>query len=122
QHLIGTSKQALFQESIGDPEVTNIATEQEMRSIGANVLGPLVQPVYGLTSTSDTGPLTGLVFTQWSIDPSPLPPYEDVPPTNNGAHDAIRAIPELIQQEKEWLKPDGQVTNTCGGVCNFPDF
>jgi hypothetical protein len=118
--LAGNGKSALFQESIGDPQVTNIATRVEMRTIGAQALAPFIQPVYGMTAVD--GPLKGLVYSQWSIDPMPLPAYADVPgPTANGAHEAIRILPAAIDQMKQFLQPDGAAVNTCGGgACVFP--
>lgn len=117
--LVGSGKSVLFQESVGDPVVTNIATRTEMRTIGAHALGPLVQSVYGLTPES--GPQTGLVYTQWSIDPMPMPPYADQPgPSSNGAHEAISGIPQAVSQSVQFLKT-GQVVDTCGGQpCLFP--
>jgi hypothetical protein len=117
--LAGTTKQALFQESEGDPIVTNVCTRTEMRSIGAQALGPLVEPVFDLSP--QPGPLTGLVYTQWSIDPMPMPTFTDVPgPSDNGAHQAIDGIPEAMEQAVEFLQT-GRVVNTCDDApCVYP--
>jgi hypothetical protein len=117
-YMVGTSKQVLFQESQNDAEVTNIATRTEMRTIHATPLAPLLQPVYGLTE--QTGPLTGLVYAQWSVDPDPIPPWADAPSPNNAAHDTMRWIPEVLQQTKRFLMPGGQVVNTCETTCVYP--
>jgi hypothetical protein len=117
--LPGTTKAALFQESIGDPVVSNVTTRLEMRTIGANALAQLVQPVFELIPAQ--GPLEGLVYTQWSIDPMPMPPYANVPgPSSNGAHQAIGGIPEAVDQAVQFMLT-GQVQNTCGAAsCVFP--
>jgi hypothetical protein len=117
-HLNGEGKQVLFQESEGDAEVTNLATRTEMRSIGVQPLSPLLQPDYGLTPVE--GPLTGLVYAQWSVDPMPLPPFADSPAGNNTAHDTMRWVPEVLEQTKQFLQPGGMVVNTCTGPCVFP--
>jgi hypothetical protein len=116
--LVGTEKRVLFQESVGDPVVTNVATRTEMRTIGAKALGPLVQSVYGVTPES--GPLTGLVYTQWSIDAMPMPPYADIPgPSSNGAHQAIGGIPQAVDQAVEFMK-SGVVVDKCDAMpCVF---
>jgi hypothetical protein len=119
-HLVGTSKHALFQQSMGDALVPNITTELEMRTIGATGLSPLVAPVFGIDERA--GPLDGLVYTQWTIDPSPYPADNDVPPPDQtpSAHEQAHLLPAAISQVKMFLQPGGQVVNTCGGVCDFP--
>ncbi len=111
-------KNALFQESSGDAAVTNLATEVEMRTLGATGLAPLVHPVFGIPSAP--GPLSGIVYTQWDVQPTPLPPATDVPPPGNSAHGACRALPESIAQTKAFLTPGGEVIQTCDGGCLFP--
>ncbi len=119
-------KEAIFQESLGDAQVPNLATDIEMRTIGAVGLAPLSQPVFGISSGSPTG---GIVYTQWNVYPTPLPPSGDVPAANNPAHDAVRRLPQAIAQTADFLEPDGKVVQTCGsgegsdfvpGPCTFP--
>jgi hypothetical protein len=119
-HMVGTTKHALFQQSMGDALVPNITTELEMRTIGAKALSPQIAPVFGLTES--TGPLDGLVYTQWTIDPSPYPADDNVPPPDQtpSAHEEAHLLPDAIQQVKMFLAPGGQVVNTCGGRCEFP--
>jgi hypothetical protein len=115
--LAGASKQVLFRESVHDPVVTNIATRTMMRTIGAQALGPMVEPAWNLPGMN--GPLTGLVYSQWSINPQPLPPLENVPPANNGGHYDIAGSPGAVTQMQSWLKPGGVAINPCGGPCSF---
>jgi hypothetical protein len=89
----------------------------EMRTLGAQALSPLIQPVYGLTDTP--GPLSGLVYAQWSIDPKPMPPFTDTSPIDNQAHYTMRALPKAIEQMRQFLKPNGQVINPCDGPCVY---
>jgi len=111
-------KQAVFQESLGDAQVPNVATRVEMRTLGIPGLAPLVEPVFGITEAN--GPLSGLVYTQWDVKPTPLPPASDVRPDDNQAHEAVRRLPAAIEQMRRFLRPDGQVENTCGGACVYP--
>ncbi|MHB8419769.1 MAG: alpha/beta hydrolase [Myxococcales bacterium] len=111
-------KQALFQESEGDAQVPNLSTQIEMRTVGAVGLAPLVTPVYGLSS--QPGPLSGIVYTQWDVQPTPLPSSSDVPPQDNAAHEACRRLPQSIQQSIDFLQPAGQIVQTCSGPCQFP--
>jgi hypothetical protein len=118
--LAGSSKNVLFQESIGDPVVSNVATRMMMRTVGAKLLQEVVEPVYGLTP--QPGPLSGLVYTQWSMAPSPMPPYTNVPgPVQNGAHDAVWHIKQAAEQSIDFLRT-GLVKDTCGGApCVYPE-
>jgi len=49
-----------------------------------------------------------------------VPPDGDVPASeDNGAHEAIRRLDPLVQQLGAFFKPDGQVVQTCNGICSF---
>ena len=111
-------KDVLFQEALGDAQVPNVATRVEMRTLGATGLAPLVEPVCGIDAAE--GPLTGIVYTQWDVEPTPLPPLTNVPPQDNAAHEAVRRLPAAIEQTRRFLRPGGDVENTCGGACVFP--
>ena len=49
----------------------------------------------------------------------PVPPDVDMPPPmDNGAHEAIRALLDRSSQQlRAFFKPDGQVVQTCTGLC-----
>jgi hypothetical protein len=50
----------------------------------------------------------------------PVPPDVNIPPAmDNGAHEAIRRLDPLVEQLRAFFKPDGQVTQTCTGLCVF---
>jgi hypothetical protein len=123
-HLLGDPlpgtprKHVLLQESVGDAQVPNHATETLARTIGLSGL-ELVQPIYGIPA-GDPGPLDS-AYTQWNIHPMPLPPTTNVPaPKDNGAHGGIQELGPLQDQITQFLRPDGQVAGTCGGPCDFP--
>jgi hypothetical protein len=90
-----------------------------MRTIGAAALAPLVTPVFGINPTP--APLDGLVYSQWTVDPTPLQPPTNTAPMDNQAHQTIRFLPAALDQMKLFLQPNGQVLQTCdGGLCNYP--
>jgi hypothetical protein len=109
-------KRVLVQEAIGDSQVPNLATRVLVRTIGLPG-NDLEQQVYGVDEKP--APLDS-AYTQWDVHPMPLPPPGDVPPTGeNPAHEAIRRLDLLVAQLGQFLKPDGQVQQTCPGVCSF---
>ena len=121
-HILGDplpftpAKRILVQEAINDAEVPNLATRILVRSLGIPGTN-LEQPVYGVDEQA--APLDS-AYTQWDVHPMPVPPDVNLPPPmDNGAHGAIRELPLLVQQLQAFFKPDGQVVQTCSGVCAF---
>lgn len=105
----------LLQESIGDAEVTNIATENMARTMGVPLLTPSVSEVWGLTG--DDGP-TDSALSVWDIEDPITNPQGNIPAPDNEAHGAIRRLPSLVEQIRHFFTPDGQVEHTCDGVCD----
>jgi hypothetical protein len=126
-HLLGTvadplpgtpAKRIIIQESIGDAQVSNRATEILARTIGLAGL-ELVRPVFGIVA-GDPGPLDS-AYTQWDSHAMPLPPTTNVPAQNdNGAHNDIQGFVPLKDQIARFFTPDGRAEATCGGPCDFP--
>jgi hypothetical protein len=105
-----------LQESIGDAQVTNVATGVLARTMGIPGLD-LIDPIYGVDAQQ--GPLDS-AYTQWNSNPSPLPPAGDIAlASDNGAHDAVYQYVPAQQQILGFLTPNGQVVQTCSGPCNF---
>jgi hypothetical protein len=110
------TKRILLQESIGDAQVTNLATRVLARTMGIPGLD-LIVPVYGVGA--QPAPLDS-AYTQWNSNSMPLPPTGDLAlPADNGAHDAVYQYPPAQQQLLGFLAPGGQVQQTCSGPCNF---
>jgi hypothetical protein len=121
-HVIGDpfpstpAKRILVQEAINDAQVPNVATRVLVRALGIPGTN-LEQPVFAVDVMPT--PLDS-AYTQWDVHPMPVPPDVNIPPPmDNGAHEAIRRLPELVSQIQAFFKPDGQVTQTCNGVCAF---
>ncbi len=110
------TKRILMQESIGDAQVTNVATRVLARTMGIPGLD-LIDPIYGVDA--QLGPLDS-AYTQWNSNPMPLPPAGDLAlMQDNGAHDAVYQYVPAQQQILDFMTPSGQVIETCGGPCNF---
>ncbi|HZS39398.1 MAG TPA: hypothetical protein VFF06_21345 [Polyangia bacterium] len=109
-------KHILVQESIGDAEVSNVATRVLVRTIGLPGMD-LETPVYGVVEMP--APLDS-AYTQWDSHPSKLPPAGNTSlNVDNGAHTAVYKRPEATAQVKAFFTPTGQVTQTCSGPCSF---
>jgi hypothetical protein len=116
---VANTKQVIYQEAIGDAQVPNICTRIAMRTIGARGLAPLVQHLYGIEEVS--GPTSGVIYTQWDVMATPLPPSTNTPATDNPAHEAVRGLPAVVDQTRMFFQPNGTIVNTCSGKpCVFP--
>jgi hypothetical protein len=116
---IGT-KRVIVHESYGDAQVPNLGTRYLARTAGLTGLRPLLDPPFGITE--EAGPLDS-AYTQWNVHPSPMPPEDNVTPNDdNGAHDAVRRLPEVAAQLDLFFHPDGQAVQTCPADtgCDFP--
>lgn len=112
-----TKKRLLSQESIGDAQVPNLSTRLVARTAGLPGLGPLVQPVPGVSELP--GPLDS-AYVQFDAHPTALPPESNVPPQDNEAHEACRRLDVVQRQIGAFLKPAGRVEQVCVGTCD-PD-
>jgi hypothetical protein len=110
-------KQLVLQMSVDDDYVTNWATETLARTMGIPLLGPSVVTPYGMTAV--TGAQQS-ALTIWDVHPMPPPAITNATPTkSNGAHTAIHTLQPLQDQIDQFFQ-SGQVTNTCGGPCDYP--
>jgi hypothetical protein len=111
------AKSILVQESIGDAQVSNVATRLLARTIGLDGLD-LEQPVYGVTAKA--APLDS-AYTQWDSRPALMPPLTNTALSkDNGAHDAVWRSELAQTQIRAFLTKDGKVTSVCsGGVCDI---
>ncbi len=109
-------KQYLVHESVGDAQVSNLASELQARTIGLPLLGPALYVPYGLTEV--TGPQQN-AFVIMSEEPTPLPPDSNL--TNdqaNSAHGDLRRRAAVVDQLEQFFAT-GEIVHQCGGVaCN----
>jgi hypothetical protein len=115
-------RRILLQESHNDAQVPNLATRLVARTLGLSLLTPSVEPVWGIEQKA--GPLDS-AYSQWDALPMPPPGPYNVPPTEGlgwmgySAHEAIRRMPQLIDQLSKFFQPNGQVVDTCGMPCVY---
>lgn len=109
-------KHYLQQMSVGDPQVPNLASEFQARSLGLTLITPATQTPFGFeqqqAATSDRA------FVIIDEHPTPLPPEtNETFSFDNVAHENPRRR-EAIQQMMRDFWTSGSVTNTCTGACD----
>ena len=110
-------KHILMQVGVGDGQVPNVSAETIARTAGLQMLSPGVKTIYGLPMAA--APLDS-AYTLWEVHANPLPDGTNVPPAHdNCTHEAVRRIPEAIEQKRRFLRPGGKVEQTCMGTCDF---
>jgi len=115
--LPGTpAKQLLHQMTIGDAQVSNLASELQARTMGLQIVPTALEVPYGLTEGS--GALSS-GLSMWTIEPSPLPPTSNLlNDTDNGAHGETRKYAAVVQQMQTFFETGDIVTTCTGGVCD----
>ncbi len=108
-------KQFLHNFSLGDAQVSNLASEIQAREIGLPVLAPAVQVPYGLTEMA--GPLASGVAI-YDLHPTPLPPASNLlNGVDNQAHSDTRKYQAVVDQMKHFFET-GEIIQTCTGMCD----
>lgn len=140
-------KKILYQVAYGDQQVANFTVEVAARSNGAHLQTPAldpgkvvpeVEPFFGIPEIPSY-PFDGSAVVIWDSG-NPPPPIGNVPPPEIGEddpewadlmacprnfgsdpHECPRRDPKARLQKSEFLKNDGAVVDTCGGVaCTAP--
>lgn len=125
--------------SYGDHQVTNWAGDVEARTIGRDGNFFAECPNVGDDRTVGEWPLwnvpcvasypfdgSAVVYNDTGADPNPLanvPPVEDDPARpvqTRDPHNDPQDTPAIQDQKDGFLRGDGTITDTCGGVCRFP--
>jgi hypothetical protein len=110
------ARHILMQEAIHDSQVPNLATRVAVRTMGLPLLETPVETVYGVEVKA--GPLDS-AYTQWDVHGDDLSNGNIPPPVDNEVHGAIRKLPALVEQLRQFFRPDGQVVHTCTGACVY---
>ena len=109
-----SAKKLLLQEAIGDEQVANLTTEALARSIGLEVLEPVVRVPFGV---APVGPLPPGSRALSQFDPeAPAPPNGNRPAGVTRAHSDPRLWKGTRQQVIDYLRPgsEEQVVHHCG--------
>jgi hypothetical protein len=110
----------LLQESIGDSQVPNLATDILVRAMGAKLLGPAFYEPVGVPVVS--APTTEPVVTQFRMQgwDMPFPPETNLPPaSDNNVHHDMNFLPSAQAQIGAALL-QGNIILPCEGTCD-PD-
>lgn len=110
----------MLQESIGDSQVPNLATDILVRAMGAKVLAPAFYELVGVETVQ--APTTEPVVTQFRMQgwDMPFPPETNNPPaSDNDVHHDMNFL-ESAQSQIAALFLQGKIIQPCEGTCD-PD-
>ena len=111
-------KRILLVEAYNDSQVNNIATEMLARTYGIPMSAPGLYDVPGVLN--ETMPIAGSALLQVDTkNNDPVPPKQNLPPVENGAHGSAVDSPTVKKIIQEFLT-SGVVTHYCSGSCD-PD-
>jgi hypothetical protein len=124
-YLIGSKlpgnpdRKIIMQNGIGDAEVPNPASFFEARILGLSMVSPSPETVFGIPLADPSG--LSSAMTLWDFGISPSVYAVEAPPDPNAVHNGLRDEPTAIAQMNAFLRPNGVVTNPCGGPCASGD-
>jgi len=117
--LPGTpAHQVLIHMSTGDAEVSNIATEIMVRSMGIAQVTPVIHHFFDIPEF--VAPLSTSAMVEWDGF-YPALPLGNIPPANNTAHGSMRQRTHIQQQIDQFLRTGGDVEQFCIGPCDATD-
>jgi hypothetical protein len=111
------AKKILIHTGIDDAQVSHYSVVVQVRSLGIPAMAPSAYPVFGIPEM--TAPFDGSAWVPFDLGAVPIPLTNDQPEIENGVHEAVRRLDASQLQLDAFLRPDGQVVNTCGGPCSF---
>src|SRR6185436_828437 len=100
-----------------DDEVSNVATEIMVRSMGIPQLTPVVKSYYNIPELAAS--FDGSAMHE-SDEGDLAIPVTNIPPADNNAHGAMRGRPAIQAEIDQFLRTGGNVQNFCSDSCN-PD-
>lgn len=109
------SKDILIQESVGDDVVANMGTRVLARVMGAQLMEPSAESVYGIESGGTAAGPGVRAYVQYTTSTEP-PPEENRPAPTTNAHTRGYGWDGLTAQAVHFLHPDtaGEVVHFCG--------
>jgi hypothetical protein len=112
------SHELLMRGALGDHAVNNAGAQYLARSVGVPHVDTGLRELYGLTTVPD-GQGFGYVEYDFGL---PMDPACDLPQRQcKDPHGALRGLPAADEQLDQFLRT-GNITNTCGGACVFPEI
>jgi hypothetical protein len=114
--LPGTpAHKVLVHMATSDDEVTTVACEIMVRSMGIPQVAPPVKSYYNIAE--QLAPFDGSAMVESDQGDPPIP-IGNIPPADNNAHGAMRARPPIQAQIDQFLRTGGNVQNFCVGPCD----
>jgi hypothetical protein len=114
--LPGTpAHKVLVHMATSDDEVSTVATEIMVRSMGIPQVSPVNFSYYDVPEMA--APFDGSAMVESNQGDPPIP-IGNIPPADNNAHGAMRARPAIQAQIDQFLRTGGNVQNFCVGPCN----
>jgi hypothetical protein len=132
------SHQVLMMIAYGDHQVSMYSGALEARTVGASAYQPALDLstnrardrnlFYGLPAIKKF-PFNGSAIEVWDSGPGHTqpPPLGNIPPqdtsTNQDPHEDVRNTPLAREQKSDFLQPNGEIVNVCGGQpCRSSDY
>jgi len=114
--LPGTpAHKVLVHMATSDEEVSNVATEIMVRSMGIPQVSPVVTSYYNIPELAAPFDGSAMVESDGGFPPIPI---GNIPPPDNNAHGPMRARPPIQAQIDQFLRTGGNVQNFCVGPCD----
>ncbi len=109
------AREVLMHCGLADTQVPNLANHVHARALGLPLLQPAPRQVYGLASAPypATSGLVEFDFGLQALDVTAEPS-----PTLTPVHETVRTLDASLQQIERFLRPCGQIEQTCSGVCD----
>lgn len=112
------TKQVLLQGGMGDAAVPSVAIELHARALGIGLLSPSSANIPFIESVSAPAD-SALSMFDFGIDPAFGRPWDPIN-MDNEAHEGVRRFGAAREQMQQFLRPNGQVEDTCAGPCVVP--
>ncbi len=111
-------KRVLYQVSRYDTEVHNSMSDIAVREMGIPYLGSSVYDPWNVEEVA--GPADSAYVIYHLHDVEPIPYGSEPPSEDNNAHSDLRYTDPMLDQMDQFLRPDGQVVDTCPDAdCNI---
>lgn len=110
------AKRVMYHIAQYDVQLANIASDYAARTIGLPYFASSVYAPWNLEPTA--GPVESgyVIYGLDTVDPAPIGAV--LPLLDNDAHEDLRFQPAVLQQLDTFLRPDGQMVDTCpDGSC-----
>ncbi|MEM9193800.1 MAG: hypothetical protein AAGF12_31785 [Myxococcota bacterium] len=106
-----TVKRILYQVSRYDTEVSNLASDIGARTMGLPFMNSSVYEPWNLQGTDGPEDSAYVIFQLMGVEPIPM--GTAVAMEDNRAHGDLRFTEPMLRQLDLFLRPDGQVVDTC---------